>query len=180
MNLDWECVEFVIAGWSKVEFYDFMIRSWSKQWEILLMVISKYCLWQLDSCWRGLKLRKLVTKDRVHMSPERASGEGGRVGDSWNCIFFFWESLLGGVNVGKWGDRQEKKFFIDNAVQALIPFQVGHQALLKLYVHSEEGISVCEKGKNFLWSGKITLGRLFRIYWNFVYLLALQKKVGGF
>ena len=33
--------------------------------------------------------------------------------------------LLGGANVEEWGDHQEKKFFIDNAVQALIPFQGG-------------------------------------------------------
>ena len=50
----------------------------------------------------------------------------------------------------KWGDHQEKKFFIDNAVQALIPFQEGHRALLKFYAHFGEGVSLCEKGRNFL------------------------------
>ena len=35
----------------------------------------------------------------------------------------FWELLLGGANVEKWCDHQENKFFIDNAVEALILFQ---------------------------------------------------------
>ena len=48
-------VEFAVAGWSKVKifFFDFIKRSWGKQWEILLMVISKYCLWWFESYWRG-------------------------------------------------------------------------------------------------------------------------------
>ena len=62
--------------------------------QILLMVIRLVLT-------RVATKGKLVTKDRVHMSPGPASGEGGRVGHSWNCMYFFLESLLGGVNVGK-------------------------------------------------------------------------------
>ena len=63
------CVEFVISGWFKVKFYDFINWSWNKQWEILFVVISKSCFWWFDWYWRGLKLRKVVTKDWVHVSP---------------------------------------------------------------------------------------------------------------
>ena len=34
-----------------------------------------------------------------------------------------------------WGDHQEKKFYMDNAVHALHLFKEGHQILLKLHVH---------------------------------------------
>ena len=34
----------------------------------------------------------------------------------------------------KWGDHQNKKFFGNNSVEALIPFNEGHQDLLKLHV----------------------------------------------
>ena len=56
---------------------------------------------------------------------------------------------VGGENVKKWCDNQEKKFFRDNVVQVLIPFQEGYRGLLKFYVNFEEGVSLCEKGKNF-------------------------------
>ena len=47
--------------------------------------------------------------------------------------------LLGGANVEEWGDHQEKKFFIDNAVQALIPFQGDIGAYLgeEIRIYSE-------------------------------------------
>ena len=71
--LERECVEFVFAGWSKVKLYDFIIWSWSKQRETLLAVISKSCLLPFDSYWWRLKLRKLVTKDWVHVSTRLVS-----------------------------------------------------------------------------------------------------------
>ena len=37
------------------------------------------------------------------------------------CHVLFWGLLLGGANVEGRGDDQEKKFFIDNTAQALIP-----------------------------------------------------------
>ena len=38
--LDSECLEFVITGWYKVNFYDFINCSWSKQSETMLVVIK--------------------------------------------------------------------------------------------------------------------------------------------
>ena len=67
--MDRECVQFMIPVWFKVKFHDFVIWSWNKQWEILLAVISKSCFWWFDWYWRWLKLRKLVTKDWVHVCP---------------------------------------------------------------------------------------------------------------
>ena len=37
---------------------------------------------------RGLKLRKLVTKDWIHVSPGLVSGDRG-VGGCWNFMYFF-------------------------------------------------------------------------------------------
>ena len=34
----------------------------------------------------------------------------------------------------KWGNHQNKKLFVNNSVEALIPFNEGHQGLLKLHV----------------------------------------------
>ena len=42
----------------------------------------------------------------------------------------------------KRGDDQEKKFFMDNIVQARIGFKPRHWGLLKLHVKSREGVSV--------------------------------------
>ena len=36
-------------------------------------------------------MRKSVNKDRVHVSPELASEEGGRVGRRWNVMYSFWD-----------------------------------------------------------------------------------------
>ena len=46
---------------------------------------------------------------------------------------------------GKAGEHQEKKLFIDNTVQALLPFKDRHKGLLKLYVQLREGVSVWGK-----------------------------------
>ena len=73
----------------------------------------------------------------------------------------FWKLLLGGENVEKWSDHQEKKFFTDNAVQVLIPFQGGHRGLLKLYVHLGEGIRIDSESIGILfafWSSKKWVG----------------------
>ena len=58
------------------------------------------------------------------MSPELVSGSGERVGGL----------QLGGSNAGKWVDHQKKKFFMNNSVEALIPFNEGYQGPLKLHV----------------------------------------------
>ena len=66
----------------------------------------------------------------------------------------------------KWGDDQEKKFFIDDTAQALIPFKERHKSLLKLHVQLGEGGSfgVEKKEGNFIEVEKKRMGRLFRIY----------------
>ena len=79
----------------------------------------------------------------------------------------FWAFLLGGANVEKWGDHQKKKFFIDNAVQALIPFKE-----VSMFEWKEE-ILFFEVKEKLMW-------KLFRIYWNLLCLMALQKRVGWF
>ena len=77
-NKVWGCAEFVIAGWSKVKML--WIWSWSRQWGILLVVISKSCLWWFDSYWSGLKSEKWVANDWVDVSPGLVLGIGGRKG----------------------------------------------------------------------------------------------------
>ena len=91
--------------------------------------------------------------------------------------------LLEDANVEKWGDLQQKKIFIDNAVKALIPFKNSERdrSLLKLHLHLEEGVSMSEKkDRIFFEVEEKRMGRLFRIYWNLVCLMALQKRVGWF
>ena len=86
---------------------------------------------------RELKLRKLVTKDWVHVSPGLVLECEGRGGGHSKCIFFFGGLLFGGSNAEKWGDHQNKTFFLNNSVKALIPFKKEHQFLLKLHVPLE-------------------------------------------
>ena len=40
--------------------------------------------------------------------------------ERWECHVFFFKFLLGGANVVRRGEEQEKKFFIDNAARGLI------------------------------------------------------------
>ena len=47
--------------------------------------------------------------------------------------------LLGGSNVKKCGDHQKMKFFINNSVEAVIPFKEKHQGVLKLHVPLVKG-----------------------------------------
>ena len=42
------------------------------------------------------------------------------------CHVLFLGFLLGSANLEKQGDDQKKKFFMDNTVQALIPFKERH------------------------------------------------------
>ena len=58
----------------------------------------------------------------------------------------------------KWGDNQEKKFFIDDTAQALIPFKERHKSLLKLHVRLGEGVSVWKKRKEISSKWKKTYG----------------------
>ena len=43
-----------------------------------------------------------------------------------------------------WGDHQENKFYMDNAVHTLNLLKEGHQGLLKLHVHLGEGVILWE------------------------------------
>ena len=54
---------------------------------------------------------------------------------------------MGGSNAENCGDHPNK-FCMNNSVEALIPFNEGHQGLLKLHVHLGWGVSVL--GKNGL------------------------------
>ena len=64
-----------------------------------------------------------------------------------------------------WGDHQEKKFYMDNAVHALHLFKEGHQILLKLHVHLGEGVILWENKEGiFSKMKKCCMVRLFRIY----------------
>ena len=99
-------------------FYYFMIWSSTKQWEILLAVISKSCLRWYNLYWEVLKLRKSVTNHWVHGSPGFVS-RSGRVwenpalwkscgtlhvwGSSYgSCLYQklrpFWEVKLAGIS----------------------------------------------------------------------------------
>ena len=58
-----------------------------------------------------------------------------------------------------WGEK--KKFFVNNAIEALIPFKKDHQGLLKLHkkkveLYSKEGI--------FFETKQWRMRRLFRTY----------------
>ena len=47
---------------------------------------------------------------------------------------FLGELLLGDSNLEKWNDHQNKKFFTNKSIRALIPLKEGYQGLLKLHV----------------------------------------------
>ena len=47
--------------------------------------------------------------------------------------------LLGGSNAKKCDDHQNMKFFINNSVEAVIPFKEKHQSVLKLHVPLVKG-----------------------------------------
>ena len=95
--------------------YGLIIWSWSKQWEILLAVISKSCLWWFwiaGSCRGGLKLRKLVINDWVYVFPRVVLRDGGRMVGRWNGMYLFGGFFLKGSNTEKWmGWPSKKEFF---------------------------------------------------------------------
>ena len=72
----------------------FIILGWSKQWEILLLMIKISCLRWFDWYWRGLKLSKLVIKDWVHMFPrllfQGVEWSGGLWSDVCRMCFNGW------------------------------------------------------------------------------------------
>ena len=129
--LDCECVEFVIAGWSKLKFYDFYN---SKLKEVMRNLTCGVGVYQILL----LVIRFVLTRVETDFSWTCFSrcgggvGGGGRnIGGRWNRIYFFGGLLLGDSNAEKWGDHQKKKFFINNSVDAVISWNFG---LLKLHV----------------------------------------------
>ena len=112
----WECVEFVVAGWSKVIFFYFPIWSWGKEWEILLVVINKFRLWWFDLYREELKLRKLITNNWGHVSPGLVSGSGES----------FWSHFMGCIDVflekrrGDSGVKQVICIFLVEATRFLL------------------------------------------------------------
>ena len=95
-------------------------------------------------------------------------------------VYLFGRIVVGKFKCGKMGDHQRKKFFINNSVEVLIPFNKEHQVLLKLPVFGVGvgGSSVGEKWsylqkwefsskrKNNLWGGfSESIGILF-IFWR--------------
>ena len=92
------------------------------EWEILLVVISESCLWLLDMCWEGLKLKKLFTDRQVHVFMALFPGGRKVVGvekDLWllelQCTFI-WEILVGRFTCRKRNDNRKKNFFASNSL----------------------------------------------------------------
>ena len=192
----WVCVEFAVAGWSKMKMK--MLRL--KKFEVGASN-EKSCLWWsvnltcVDfSCTKeGLRLRKLLTDDWVHLSPRlvfRGVEEGG--GTAIACTFLM-GLCLGSSNVEKWGKHQRKKLFINNSVEALILFKEEHQGLLKLHVllRWEWGFRVWGKKwgylqkrefslkpKNNLWGGFLECIEILFMFWR-VFGVLMKKKWGG-
>ena len=120
--IDREYVELVIAGWSKLKFYDFynmkleqvMKNLTCGDQQILLMMI-----WLI-----------LTRVEAEEITYERLGSnfswtcfrrwKGGSVGGWWNGIYFFGWLLLGDSNAEKWGDHHKKKFFVNNSVETVI------------------------------------------------------------
>ena len=91
--------------------------------------------------------------------------EKGKGGVPCECHVLFLGLLFGDANVEKRGDNQEKKLFMDNTVRTLIPFKERQRPIETTCTIMGGSIGVeKKKGKNFLRSGKIKNGRLFRIY----------------
>ena len=110
--------------------------------------IEEISYWWLSSCVSWTCIQGVV--------------EDRGVAIAWTFLMGLW---LGSSNVEKCGDHWRKKFFINNPVEALIPFKEKHQGLLKLHVPLG-------------WDWGIPA-----IYWNLVYLLegvwrVLMKKKG--
>ena len=79
------------------------------QWILLVVIWIKATVY-----WRGLKLRKLVINDWVHVFPRVVSGDGVRVVGRWNDMYLFAGFLLGASNAENWGDHRKKNFFINS------------------------------------------------------------------
>ena len=128
-------------------------------------MISKPCLsWN----WRN------YINNWVHVSPGLVLGNGERLEDRWNGTYWLRGIFVGRFKCGKMGAHRKKNLFINNSVGTLILLKEGHQGLLKLHVHlgrfqcGEKNGAISKKRSE---AERYSVRRLFRTYWNLVYLL---------
>ena len=129
--------------------YDYNLKLEQAMRNQTYVVISKSCLWWFHSYWGGLKLRKLVINNWVHVSPRLFSKDWGGwwaieiactcLGDfffdHWKNNFFInnWKVLM----TKKWGGNREGRIYIEiwgNAVRVL---RVG-------FCENLVGLSMCD------------------------------------
>ena len=99
------------------KFYDFIIWSWSQQWEILLLMISKLCVWRFWGNYLGNYWQLGPCFSWTYFGGWR---EGG---GCWNCMCFLWGIFVGRFKCGKMGWPWKKKLFLNKFVKALIPLK---------------------------------------------------------
>ena len=98
-----------------------------------------------------------------------------------------WESVdigglkLGGSNAELWGDDRNKKLLMNNSVEVLIPFNEGHQGLLKLHIPSgwgvEGGVSMRENEAILSCnvSGKLNISRVSLREFDITYMFYVNR-----
>ena len=121
------------------------------------------------------KFHRMISQCPAPSSPTKTKALPILAENSWKIEtkpFPLLSAIVGGTNIKKWGDHQEKKFSIDNTAQAPIPFKEGHRSPPKLFVHLEEDVLVWEEGRYFPWSVKITSREAIKNLLEFFYLLA--------
>ena len=123
--------------------------------------IEEISYWWLSSC--------------VSWTCIQGVGEDRGIAIAWTFLMGLW---LGSSNVEKCGDHWRKKFFINNPVEALIPFKEKHQGLLKLHVPlgwdwgRGGGVEYGEisefslKRKNNQWGGFLESIEILFIFWR--------------
>ena len=88
-------------------------------------------------------------------------------GEGWDAVGIAYTFLSFSVKrckYGKRGDHQRKKLFIDNAVQALIPFKEGDGSALKLHIHWGREFGCWKKKERIFFEvEEKCMGRLFRM-----------------
>ena len=93
IRLWWFCWR---SGWPKVK------NLWLYNLKLEQAMRNLACGDLNCSYWGGLKLRKLVINDWVHVFPRLVLGDGRRVEDRWHDMYLFGEFLLGDSNVENW------------------------------------------------------------------------------
>ena len=132
---------FANAGWYKEKFYELIIWGLSKQWEMLLVVLRKSCLWWFEWSLQRLKLRKLVIKDWVHVFP----------GLMWGWVSMYVECV----------------YMVEYMVVVLISLSFLKPRMVSMFLVSL-AVDVILKNRYRIWtkssciaSGKINVSRIF-------------------